>query len=120
MGLDNSACLVVTPASMDSVLSASLPLSTPRRERRTIPFVVAVDREAIPLHLLGTNDEDIAGADFKGYFNVAVESLLEEFYLDVSLQMRDLHTLSQALDHEDDIWFSSYRGTARMRHLSGN
>ncbi|KAJ5703502.1 hypothetical protein N7493_011891 [Penicillium malachiteum] len=93
-GLATSACLMVTPESMESVLSCPLPSSAPRRERQRIPFVVSVSK---------------AGAEFNGYLNVAVETLLEEFYPIAALQMMDLHTLTTKFRHDKDIWCSSDR-----------
>ncbi|KAJ5735163.1 uncharacterized protein N7483_000288 [Penicillium malachiteum] len=111
-GLATSACLMVTPASMESVLSCALPSSAPRRERQRIPFVVSVSKGAGAPHLSplpGSGDEDAAGAEFNGYFNVAVETILEEFYPIVALQMMDLHTLTTKFRHYKDIWCSSDR-----------
>ncbi|KAJ5969601.1 hypothetical protein N7501_005849 [Penicillium viridicatum] len=111
-GLATSACLMITPASMESVLSSPLPSSAPRRERQKIPFVVSVSQGTIAPRLpplLGLGDEDVAGAEFKGYLNVAVETTLQEFYPIVALQMMDLHTLTTKFRHENDIWCSSGR-----------
>lgn len=111
-GLTTSACLMITPASMESVLSSPLPSSAPRRERQKIPFVVSVSQGTSAPRLpplLGLGDEDVAGAEFQGYLNVAVETALQEFYPIVALQMMDLHTLTTKFRHENDIWCSSGR-----------
>ncbi|KAJ5724088.1 hypothetical protein N7488_002123 [Penicillium malachiteum] len=111
-GLATSACLMVTPASMESVLSCPLPYSAPRRERQRIPFVVSVSKGAGTPRLsplLGLGDESVAGAEFNGYLNVSVETLLEEFYPIVALQMMDLHTLTTKFRHYKDIWCSGDR-----------
>ncbi|CAI7622214.1 unnamed protein product [Penicillium glandicola] len=116
-GLSNSACLMVTPASMESVLSSPLPSSAPRRERRRIPFVVAVSSGLSVAHLQafigldeeGLDEEDVAGADFKGYLNVAVENILDEFHPLTALQYQDLHELMPESAHENDIWCSGGR-----------
>ncbi|KAJ5113890.1 hypothetical protein N7456_002424 [Penicillium angulare] len=111
-GLATSACLMVTPESMESVLSCPLPSSAPRRERQRIPFVVSVSKgvgSSRGSPLLGSGDEDVAGAEFKGYLNVAVETILHEFYPIVALQMMDLHTLTTKFRHDKDIWCSSDR-----------
>ncbi|KAJ5809529.1 uncharacterized protein N7503_001747 [Penicillium pulvis] len=111
-GLATSACLMVTPASMESVLSSSIPSSVPRCERQRIPFVVSVSQGAsaprLP-HLPGLGGEDVAGAEFKGHLNVAVETVLQEFYPIVALQIMDLHTLTTKFRHDNDIWCSSDR-----------
>ncbi|KAJ5608924.1 hypothetical protein N7528_009491 [Penicillium herquei] len=111
-GLATSACLMVTPASIESVLSCPLPSSAPRRERQRIPFVVSVSKGAGAPRLsplLGLGDENLAGTEFNGYLNVAVETLLEEFYPIVALQMMELHTLTAKFRHNKDIWCSSDR-----------
>jgi hypothetical protein len=109
-GLATSACLMVTPDSMESVLSSPLTSSAPQRERQRIPFVVSVSRGASAARLpLGLGDENVAGAGFKGYLSVAMESVLEEFYPIVALQMMDLHTLTVKFRHDNDIWCSSDR-----------
>jgi len=107
-GFNNSACLMVNTASLESVLNSPLPSSAPRRERTKIPFVVAVSRSAY-LPPMGAPGDDIAGSDFKGYFNVAVESLLEEFYSIVALDITDLWKMTVKFRHEDDIWCDSTR-----------
>jgi hypothetical protein len=109
-GLATSACLMITPASIQSVLSSPLPSSAPRRERQKIPFVVSVSQGTSAPRLpplLGLGDKDVAGAEFKGYLNVAVETVLQELYPIVALQMMDLHTLTTKFRHENDIWCSS-------------
>lgn len=89
-GLDHSVCLYVTSDSLESVLSSPLPSSARRQRRKDIPFVVAVAKGAgLQPHrdpgAVGSGDdeeeqEDLEGASFCGYFNVAVESLLEELF----------------------------------------
>ncbi|KAJ5617248.1 hypothetical protein N7537_002362 [Penicillium hordei] len=110
-GLSTSACLIVTPASIESVLTSPLPSSAPRRERQKVPFVVSLSRASAQplLPMPGLGDEDMAGAGFNGYLNVAVETLLQEFYPIVALQMMDLHTLAAKFHDENDIWCSSDR-----------
>ncbi|KAJ5704057.1 hypothetical protein N7493_011195 [Penicillium malachiteum] len=110
-GLNTSACLIVTPASMESILSSPLPSSAPFREGQTISFIVSVSSRTSPSNLppfLGLGD-DIAGADFKGYLNVAVERMLDEFYPIVALQMFDLHELVVGFRHDNDIWCAGHR-----------
>ncbi|KAF7178508.1 hypothetical protein CNMCM7691_007207 [Aspergillus felis] len=89
-GLATSACLMVTPASLESVLTSPLPSSAPRIERQKIPFVVAK-----------------TGTGFNGHLNVALETMLEEFYPIVALQIMDLHSLVANFRHENDIWCST-------------
>ncbi|KAJ5808820.1 hypothetical protein N7474_010089 [Penicillium riverlandense] len=107
-GLDHSVCLAVTRPALESLLESPLPSSAPRRERSRIPFVVTVASFTGTMSPVD-EEEDIAGQDFKGYFNVAVESLLEEFFPIVALEMSDLHKVAVRLRGED-IWCSNYRG----------
>jgi hypothetical protein len=58
---------------------------------------------------MGAPEDDIAGSDFNGHFNVAVESLLEEFYCIVALDITDLWKMTVKFRHEDDIWCDSTR-----------
>lgn len=111
-GIATSACLMVTPASMVSVLCSPTPSAAPLRERQNIPFVVSVSHGVSAPRLPplpDPSDEDVAGAEFKGYLNVAVETILQEFYQIVALQMMDLHTLTTKFRHDNDIWCSSDR-----------
>ncbi|KAI2792037.1 hypothetical protein POX_b02070 [Penicillium oxalicum] len=107
-GLATSACLMVTPASLESILNSPLPSSAPRSQRRKIPFAVAVNaqREVSPsvANSAGSVDADVAGADFPGHLNVALETILEEFYPITALQMMDLHSLTALFRTHDDIW----------------
>lgn len=97
---------------MESVFSSPLPSSAPRRERQRIPFVVSVSQGASASRLpplLVPGGEDMVDAEFKGYLNVAVETILQEFYPIIALQMMDLHTLTTNFRHDNDIWCSSDR-----------
>lgn len=99
--------MAVTRPALESILESPLPSSAPRRDRTRIPFVVTI------ASFVGTlppvdEDEDIAGQDFKGYFNVAVEGLLGNFFPIVALDMRDLHIVAVGLRGED-IWCASDR-----------
>ncbi|KAI1751353.1 hypothetical protein F4782DRAFT_531629 [Xylaria castorea] len=79
-GLDHSLSLYVTPASLDSILNSPLPSSARRKWRKDIPFVVAVSTQAAEEPNLEDIEDDVAGADWCGYFNVAVESLLDSLF----------------------------------------
>ncbi|GES66433.1 ABC transporter, integral membrane type 1 [Aspergillus terreus] len=82
-GLATSACLMVTPEALQSVLKSPLPSSAPLQDRREIPYVVAVSRVVHyppPDLTPGEEREDVFGHNFKGHFNVAVEGSLREFY----------------------------------------
>lgn len=106
---------------MKSVLNSPLPSSAPFKERQHIPFVVAVSGAAHypPIPLLPGQEDIIAGADFKGYFNVAVEGLLGEFYSIVALDMMDLHELTVKFRHGNDIWCSGDRWGVRHYYVEG-
>ncbi|KAI0018653.1 hypothetical protein F4780DRAFT_507972 [Xylariomycetidae sp. FL0641] len=80
VGLNHSICLYITPASLESILDTPLPATANRRYRTAIPFVVAVspgDVTKTPEQIQELIEEDAAGADWRGYFNVAVETLLD-------------------------------------------
>ncbi|KAI0120684.1 hypothetical protein BJ170DRAFT_600415 [Xylariales sp. AK1849] len=83
-GLSHSVCLYVTPSSLFSILNSPLPSSSNRRYRNDIPFVVAVSTQAAhqsaDQSAEGEDDEDIEGAGWRGFFNVAVETLLESLF----------------------------------------
>lgn len=79
-GLDHSLSLYITPASMKSILYSPLPSSAKRKWRKNIPFVIAVSAQAAEEPNMAGIEEDVAGAGWRGYFNVAVESLLDSFF----------------------------------------
>ncbi|KAI0449255.1 hypothetical protein F5B21DRAFT_509366 [Xylaria acuta] len=86
-GLDHSLSLYITPASLNSILNSPLPSSARRKWRKDIPFVVAVSAQAAEdPNIAGV--EDAAGAGWCGYFNVAVESLLDSFFSTIANDSR--------------------------------
>ncbi|KAL5332422.1 hypothetical protein BJX70DRAFT_134297 [Aspergillus crustosus] len=117
-GLSTSVSLMVTEDVIDSVLNSPLPSSAPRKDRSSIPFVVAVSRGAhIPRPVLSPEEAqeiDPEILNFKGYFNVAVETLLSEFYPIVALDIMDLHRLVGRMKDERDIWCHAHRGGVRF------
>ncbi|KAI8960732.1 hypothetical protein F5Y11DRAFT_328949 [Daldinia sp. FL1419] len=78
-GLNHSLCLYITPASMDSILNSPFPSSAKRRYRTSIPFAVAVSKDSTHRNY-GPVDGDIVRAAWRGYFNVAVETLLDSLF----------------------------------------
>lgn len=82
-----------------------------------LPFVVAVSRAAhIPTCPLTPDEEEEVDEEiikFKGYFNVAVESLLDSFYGIIALDIIDLPRLAGRMRHEKDIWCHPHRGGVR-------
>lgn len=67
---------------MDSILDSPLPSSSKRQYRTDIPFVVAVSADAGS----GTQQHDredeerFEGATWRGFFNVAVEAVLDSLF----------------------------------------
>ncbi|KAI2778641.1 hypothetical protein F4815DRAFT_447141 [Daldinia loculata] len=78
-GLNHSLCLYITPASMESILNSPSPSSCKRKYRTRIPFVVAVSRDASQQDY-NTINGDIEGVPWRGFFNVAVETLLGSLF----------------------------------------
>jgi hypothetical protein len=107
---------MVTPAALESVLNSLLPSSAPLKDRKEIPYVVAVSRVVhypCPELTPGEEDEDVFGQDFKGYFNVAVEILLTNLHPMVALGIMDLLRLTSRMRHDKDVWCDTYRGGIR-------
>ncbi|KZP28378.1 hypothetical protein FIBSPDRAFT_852512 [Athelia psychrophila] len=101
----HSLCLSVTQKALESVLSSPMPASANLRWRPQIPFVLAVAAECgehIPNHP-GEEDEEEAGDNFRGYFNVAVESLLDELFPMIISDAMAPYELG-AFVEGDDIW----------------
>ena len=106
-GLRHSLCLSITSQSLDSVLNSPLPSSAKRQYRPQIPFAVAVVRNAgVPPP--EEEEEDIEGQDWCGYFNVAVESLIDGLFPSVA---NDTSTSYEIGGHVggDDIWCANDR-----------
>ncbi|KAI1655630.1 hypothetical protein F4813DRAFT_391479 [Daldinia decipiens] len=78
-GLNHSLCLYITPSSMDSILNSPSPSSCKRKYRTRIPFVVAVSKD-VSRQDYSTTYGDIERASWRGFFNVAVETLLESLF----------------------------------------
>ncbi|KAH8167471.1 hypothetical protein CIB48_g772 [Xylaria polymorpha] len=87
-GLDHSLSLYITPASLDSILNSPLPSSAKRKWRKEIPFVVAVSAKAGRELNVADIEEDVAGASWRSYFNVAVESLLDSVFSTIANDSR--------------------------------
>ncbi|KAI1283868.1 hypothetical protein F5Y07DRAFT_393806 [Xylaria sp. FL0933] len=100
-GLDHSLSLYITPASMDSILHSPLPASARRKWRKDIPFVVAVSAQAAEEPNVKDIEDDVAGAGWRGYFNVAVESLLSSFFPTVADDSRSPFELGGHVSGED-------------------
>lgn len=106
---------MVTPDVMDSVLDSPLPSSAPLKDRPQIPFVVAVSRVAHLPRQQHPPGEFVVGQQFRGYFHVAVESLLREFYAIVVLDIMDLPRLAVGMRHEKDIWRNLNKYSEQVR-----
>ncbi|KAI3322380.1 hypothetical protein HD806DRAFT_523245 [Xylariaceae sp. AK1471] len=100
-GLDHSVSLYITPTSLDSILNSPLPSSAKRKWRKIIPFVVAVSAQAAEEPNAADIEDDVAGADWRGYFNVAVESLLDSFFSTVADDARSPFELAGHVSGED-------------------
>ena len=91
-------------------LSTAFFRSAPRASKNSLVVLVSQGANASRLPpMLGLGDEVVVGAGFKGYLDVAVETILQEFYPIVALHLMDLHTLAGKFRHENDIWCSSDR-----------
>lgn len=74
--------------------------------------MVAVSRSAhVPFP--EEEEEEAFGADFKGHFNVALESLLVSFYGIVALDIIDILMLVVGMRNERDVWCHPHRGGVR-------
>ncbi|KAI0148839.1 hypothetical protein GGR57DRAFT_474439 [Xylariaceae sp. FL1272] len=100
-GLDHSLCLYITPESLDSILDSPVPWSAKRKWRKQIPFVVAVSQAAAEEPDPTAIEEDWAGADWRGWFNVAVESLLDSFFSTIANDSRSPFELAGHVSGED-------------------
>ncbi|KAI0407550.1 hypothetical protein F4802DRAFT_515216 [Xylaria palmicola] len=100
-GLDHSLCLYVTPASLDSILNSPLPSSAKRKWREEIPFVVAVSAGAAEAPDPAAIESGVAGAGWRGHFNVAVEALLDSFFSTVANDSRTPFELGGHVAGED-------------------
>lgn len=110
LGLATTACLMVTRAALESFLNSPLPSSAPLRDRKQIPYVVAVSKFAHYRRSEPSYNDATSSHHFKGYFNVAAESLLGKFYPMVALDIMDLPRLTVGMRHDKDIWCDTYRG----------
>ncbi|KAI1270405.1 hypothetical protein F5Y18DRAFT_421898 [Xylariaceae sp. FL1019] len=99
--LDHSVCLYITPESLDSILDSPLPWSAKRKWRKEIPFVVAVSQVAAEEPNPIAIEEDWAGAGWKGWFNVAVESLLDSFFSTIVNDSRSPFELGGHISGDD-------------------
>ncbi|GAP83240.1 putative ABC integral membrane type 1 [Rosellinia necatrix] len=100
-GLDHSVSLYITPAALDSILHSPLPSSAKRKWRKDIPFVVAVSAQAAEEPNVDDIENDVAGAGWRGYFNVAVESLLDSFFPIIANDSRSPFELGGRISGED-------------------
>lgn len=115
-GYVTSVCLMITPDSLESVLNSPPPSLAPRKERKYLPFVIAVSRVAHekPIELSAEEQEEDVDYKPRAYFRVAVESLLNGLYGITALDVMDVPTLTSGMRHEKDIWCDIYRGGIRQ------
>ncbi|KAI1306147.1 hypothetical protein F5Y03DRAFT_354837 [Xylaria venustula] len=100
-GLDHSLSLYITSASLNSILNSPLPVSAKRKWRRDIPFVIAVSAQAAEEPNIADIKDDIAGAGWRGYFNVAVESILGSLFSTIADDSRSPFELGGHVSGED-------------------
>ncbi|KAI0973914.1 hypothetical protein F4678DRAFT_486512 [Xylaria arbuscula] len=100
-GLDHSLSLYITPASLNSILCSPLPASARRKWRRDIPFVVAVSAQAAEEPNIADIEDDVAGAGWRGYFHVAVESILNSFFSTIAGDSRSPFEFGGHVSGED-------------------
>ncbi|KAI5921000.1 hypothetical protein F4810DRAFT_389758 [Camillea tinctor] len=107
-GLNHSVCLYITPESLHSIIDSPSPSAAARKYRKDIPFVVAVSKR-VPAETEksssagggGKEEEEYAGANWRGYFNVAVESLLDSFFSTVADDSRTPFEIGGNITGED-------------------
>ncbi|KAI1331698.1 hypothetical protein F5Y16DRAFT_359007 [Xylariaceae sp. FL0255] len=108
-GQNHSISLYITPSSLSSILNSPLPSSAKRKWRKQIPFVVAVSAKAGEEIDDVAVAEDVAGADWRGYFNIAVESLVYSVFSMLADDSRSPFEMGGRVEGED-IWCDPYRG----------
>ena len=99
-GLDWSACLLVSKESLLSLLTSSSATHTQLESESSLrnwPFVLAVDVDFDE----GDEDED---EDYNGYFKVAIETLLNDFFPVLSRNILAPNEIMATLNSEDDVW----------------
>ncbi|MCJ1384575.1 hypothetical protein MMC17_007692 [Xylographa soralifera] len=100
VGLAHAVCLGVTAESMQSVLEHVVSSLVSRSERKRIPFVIAVDQDLRE----GTEGEE--GHGFDGFFNVAMESLLDELFVVIGQDLLSPRELEKGLSGRQ-VWCST-------------
>jgi hypothetical protein len=109
-GIVHNVCLCVNQASMDSILNSPMPSQSSRRQRKKIPFVLAVTRSANQPRPApeGDEEDDAQGEYFRGYFNVAVETLLNDLFAATADDMMDPDVLGSHVN-DNEIWCNPFR-----------
>lgn len=114
-GMVHNVCLCVNQASIESILDSPMPSESSRRQRKKIPYVVAVTRSvnhpAAPEaggEEEEQEEEDAQGEYFRGYFNVAVETLLNGLFAATADDMVDPDVLGRHVK-DDEIWCNAFR-----------
>lgn len=101
-------CLNVTAESLDSVLSAPWP-PTSMYGKAKAPFITAVSREAgAETETTSEEEENEERSRFSGHFNVAIETLITEFFATIGDQSLDPFELGGHLKGKD-IWFNAFK-----------
>ena len=101
-------CLNVTVESLSSVLDAPWP-PTSMYGKAKAPFVTAVSREAgAGTETVSDEEDNEERSQFSGHFNVAIETLITEFFATIGDQSLDPFELGGHLK-ENDIWFNAFK-----------
>ncbi len=107
-GLAHPLCLAITPSSLSSVLTSPLPSSAPLQDRRRIPFAVAIEKslgEVLPSDQDVETETELEGLEAPQTFNVAVESLLDEFFMVVGGDVMSVNELAVGMGPKQ-VWVS--------------
>lgn len=96
-GFKHSICLNITSEAVASVLQSPLITGVSKPDRADVPFLVAVAADAGEKH----DRED----GFPGYFNVAIESIINELFVAVADQSLTPAEIGGDLRGKD-IWFN--------------
>jgi hypothetical protein len=116
-GMVHNMCLCVNQASMESILDSPMPSESSRRQRKKIPYVVAItpsaSQPAAPSEAGDEEEEDDdddaqGGEYFRGYFNVAVETLLTDLFAATADDTMDPDVLGSHVK-DDEIWCNAFR-----------
>jgi hypothetical protein len=102
-GLLHSACLMVDAACVHSLMDAQVPSPKEWDEMRNVPFV-----RALSSHIGAEGSRDTAVDGERDSFNVAVLSLVNEFFVTIGGEIQDLGEVGAGVA-EGQVWCSGSR-----------